>query len=106
MTETINAPDKQTVLVVDDTPENIAILSSLLRGHYRTKVATSGAMALEIASSSNGDRPDLILLDVRMPEMDGYEVCRRLKKSDALKDIPVIFLSSLNETVDKVKAFS
>ncbi len=97
--------DKQTVLVVDDTPENIAILSSLLRGQYRTKVAINGASALEIAAS-NDDRPDLILLDITMPEMDGYEVCRRLKDDESLRDIPVIFLSALNETVDKVKAFS
>lgn len=97
--------EKETVLVVDDTPENIAILSSLLRDQYRTRVATNGADALEIASS-NETRPDLILLDIRMPEMDGYEVCQHLKKDPSLRDIPVIFLSALNETVDKVKAFS
>jgi two-component system, sensor histidine kinase and response regulator len=105
MAETNNRPEKQTVLVVDDNPENIAILSFLLRGKYRTKVATSGADALEIASS-NEEKPDLILLDIRMPEMDGYEVCRRLKEDESLRDIPVVFLSALNETVDKVKAFS
>jgi signal transduction histidine kinase len=104
MAETNSCPEKQTVLVVDDAPENIAILSSLLRGQYRTRVATNGADALEIASS-NAERPDLILLDIRMPEMDGYEVCRRLKANESLRDIPVIFLSALNETVDKVKAF-
>lgn len=104
MPETDTLPAMQTVLVVDDTPENIAILSSLLRGQYRTRVATNGAKALEIASSA--ERPDLILLDIAMPDMDGYEVCRRLKADESLRDIPVIFLSALNETVDKMKAFS
>ncbi len=105
MAETNNSTNQQTVLVVDDTPENIAVLSSVLRGRYKTRVAVSGARALEIASSPE-TRPDLILLDIRMPDMDGYEVCRRLKESEDLRDIPVIFLSALNETVDKVKAFS
>ena len=105
MVEVNNDVEKQTVLVVDDAPENIAILCALLRGRYRTKVATNGANALEIASSKDG-RPDLILLDIKMPDMDGYEVCRRLKENESLRDIPVIFLSALNETVDKVKAFS
>src|SRR6476660_3602862 len=106
MPENDTVVPQQTVLVVDDTPENIAILSSLLRGQYRTKVATNGEAALRIASSANGERPDLILLDITMPEMDGYEVCQRLKEDEKLRDIPVIFLSALHETVDKVKAFS
>ncbi len=105
MSEPTQNIERQIILVVDDTPENISILSSLLRGQYRTKVATSGTVALEIASSAQ-TRPDLILLDITMPDMDGYEVCRRLKEDENLRDIPVIFLSALNETVDKVKAFS
>ena len=96
--------DKPTILVVDDTPDNIVLLTALLKGTYRTKVATDGAKALEIATA--GTPPDLILLDIMMPQMDGYEVCRRLKEHDTLKDVPVIFLSALNETGDKVKAFS
>ncbi|MGI8908189.1 MAG: hybrid sensor histidine kinase/response regulator [Candidatus Sumerlaeaceae bacterium] len=99
-----NSTHLQTVLVVDDTPENLAILSSLLRGNYQTKIAINGANALEIAASEVG-RPDLILLDITMPDMDGFEVCRRLKEDEATRDIPVIFLSALNETVDKMKAF-
>ena len=94
---------KDTILVVDDTPDNIALLSSLLKDQYRTKVATGGEAALKIAGSA--DPPDLVLLDIMMPEMDGYEVCRRLKENERLKDVPVIFLSALNETMDKVKAF-
>ncbi len=95
---------KQIVLVVDDTPDNLAILSSLLRGRYRTMVATNGADALEIARRTE-QHPDLILLDICMRGMDGYEVCRRLKADECLKNVPVIFLSALNEPMDKVKAF-
>jgi len=97
------AAAKPTLLVVDDTPDNIVVLSALLKDTYRIKVAKHGAKALELAGSD--DPPDLILLDIMMPEIDGYEVCRRLKENPALKDIPVIFLSALNEAVDKVKAF-
>lgn len=105
MRETISPLEKQTLLIVDDAPENIAVLSSLLRGQYVMKVATNGVDALEIASSAR-ERPDLILLDITMPGMNGYDVCRHLKADEELRDIPVIFLSALNETVDKVKAFS
>lgn len=103
MTSESDNIQKPTLLVVDDTPENIAILSSLLKDSYRIKVATNGAKALALAQS--GDPPDLVLLDIMMPGMDGYEVCRSLKENDTLKDIPVIFLSALNEAMDKVKAF-
>src|SRR5688572_33466340 len=103
MTNETNDAKKPTLLVVDDTPDNIVVLSSLLKDSYRIKVATQGKKALEIVEA--GEPPDLILLDIMMPEMDGYEVCRRLKENSALKDIPVIFLSALNEAVDKVKAF-
>jgi signal transduction histidine kinase len=92
-----------TVLVVDDTPDNVALLSSLLKGDYRIKVATSGEKALRIALE--GEPPDLILLDIIMPGMDGFEVCRRLKQSEHTRSVPVIFLSALNETMDKVTAF-
>ena len=103
MTDVPEAVEKPTVLVVDDTPDNVFLLTSLLKGQFKTKVATNGAKALEIALT--GAPPDLVLLDIMMPEMDGFEVCRRMKEKDELKDVPVIFLSALNETGDKIKAF-
>jgi putative two-component system response regulator len=82
------------VLVVDDAPENLAVMSELLRGDYRVLVATSGERALALAASSP---PDLIVLDVMMPGLDGYEVCRRLKDSAATAHIPIIFLTSIDD---------
>jgi signal transduction histidine kinase len=91
------------LLIVDDTPANLELLFGMLKGRgYKVRAAISGKLALQAAQN---DPPDLILLDINMPEMDGYEVCRRLKENGELKDIPVIFLSALNETIDKVKAF-
>ncbi|RYF60365.1 MAG: response regulator, partial [Comamonadaceae bacterium] len=84
-----------TVLVVDDTPDNLTLMGSLLREHYLVKVANHGEKALKIAQSSTP--PDLILLDIMMPEIDGYEVCRRLKASPATRDIPVIFLTARSD---------
>ena len=91
------------VLVVDDTIDNLRLLSDILdhRG-YDVRAVTSGAQALLAAAA---DPPDLILLDITMPDMDGYEVCRRLKAQPASRDVPVIFLTALNETADKVKGF-
>ncbi len=95
-----NAPN---ILVVDDTPANLELLSGMLKGRgYKVRAAVSGKLALQAARN---DPPDLILLDINMPEMNGYEVCAELKSDDKLKDIPVIFLSALTETMDKVKAF-
>ena len=92
------------ILIVDDTASNLQILSDMLKGEgYRTRAAVSGVAALRAAASQ---APDLILLDIMMPEMDGYEVCRRLKAEARLKDVPVIFLSALSETEDKVRAFA
>jgi signal transduction histidine kinase len=92
------------ILVVDDTPANLALLTSVLKGKgYRVRAAPSGALALQAAAAQP---PELVLLDITMPEMDGFEMCRRLKESAALCRIPVIFLSALSETFDKVKAFS
>jgi two-component system, sensor histidine kinase and response regulator len=92
------------ILVVDDTPANLALLTSVLKGKgHRVRAAPSGALALKAAAAQP---PDLVLLDITMPEMDGFEVCRRLKESASLCGIPVIFLSALSETFDKVKAFS
>lgn len=89
-----------TVLVVDDVTENITVLASILRGQYRVLFATSGEEALAMAQ-----RPpvDLILLDICMPGMDGYEVCRRLKSDAATRDIPVVFLTSLEDVADEAR---
>lgn len=95
--------NQATVLIVDDTPDNISVMSSLLKDLYRVKVATNGETALKIASSHNA--PDIILLDIMMPGMDGYEVCRQLKSSVLTKKIPVIFITSLLETEDETKGF-
>lgn len=92
-----------SVLVVDDTVENLRLLSNLLNEHgYEARPVTTGKQALQAVEH---DPPDLILLDISMPEMDGYEVCRRLKASALSKDIPVIFLTALTETAHKVRAF-
>ena len=91
------------ILVVDDTPANIQVLSSTLKDKgYQISVATNGRQALEVVARL---RPDLILLDVMMPEMDGFETCRRLKESAATNDIPVIFLTARTETMDIVQGF-
>jgi sigma-B regulation protein RsbU (phosphoserine phosphatase) len=94
---------QKTILIVDDTPINIGVISGALKDSYATKVATSGEKALAIASGA--EKPDLILLDVMMPEMDGYEVCRRLKANPATKDIPVIFLTGQTQADDETKGF-
>jgi sigma-B regulation protein RsbU (phosphoserine phosphatase) len=96
-------PAQKTILIVDDTPINIGVISGALKDSYATKVATSGEKALAIASGA--EKPDLILLDVMMPEMDGYEVCRRLKANPATKDIPVIFLTGQTQADDETKGF-
>jgi DNA-binding response OmpR family regulator len=91
------------ILVVDDTPANLRVLSGLLQERgYKVRPVPSGKLALQAARSIP---PDLILLDVKMPEMDGFEVCRQLKADALLKEVPVIFISALNETIDKVQAF-
>ena len=100
----MNAPLNETrerpqVLVVDDSPANLSLMNDLLESTYRVKVANSGVRALKIAASDNP--PDLILLDIMMPEMDGYEVCRRLKADPSTRDIPVIFLTSRRDPEDE-----
>ncbi|MBI4864062.1 MAG: hybrid sensor histidine kinase/response regulator [Candidatus Riflebacteria bacterium] len=91
------------ILIVDDTPANLELLTELLSGRgYTTRPVTNGRLALRAARAR---RPDLILLDIDMPEMNGYEVCENLKADEGLKEVPVIFLTALTETVDKVKAF-
>jgi PAS domain S-box-containing protein len=95
---------KADILVVDDTPENLHLLSSMLseRG-YKVRSVTKGMTALRGAIAAP---PDLILLDINMPQMNGYEVCQQLKAHDITRDIPVIFISALGDVLDKVKAFS
>jgi putative two-component system response regulator len=94
-----NLSDRPTVLVVDDTPDNLALISTLLKDTYHVKVAVSGEKALRIAT---GPRPpDLILLDIMMPQMDGYEVCKRLKATAATQDIPVIFVTARADEEDE-----
>lgn len=95
---------KSNILVVDDTPGNLRLLVGLLKENgYEVRPAPSGESALLAAE---GIPPDLILLDIMMPGMDGYEVCQKLKASERTKDIPVIFISAINEVLDKVKAFA
>ena len=93
----------EDILIVDDNPANIHLLAGLLskRG-FKIRKATSGQLALIAVAQK---KPDLILLDARMPKMDGYEVCRQLKSQAATSSIPVIFISALNQTADKIKAF-
>jgi len=92
---------KATILVVDDTPDNLALMSSLLKFEYKVKVASTGEKALKIAASDSP--PDLILLDIMMPGMDGYEVCQRLKHDPRTMNIPVIFLTARSEMEDEKK---
>ncbi len=94
---------KATILVVDDVPINIDILRQVLKDKYKVKIATNGPKALKIARSENP--PDLILLDVIMPDMDGYQVCKLLKEDFKTSKIPVIFVSSKSETNDEIFGF-
>lgn len=91
------------IVIVDDQPNNLRVLSSILQqAGYKVRPALDGAVALKSIKSSP---PDLILLDVRMPEMDGYEVCRQLKRDEQTRDIPVVFISALQDMEDKLAAF-
>ena len=97
------ADEVKTLLLVDDAPANIQIANSILKDTYKIRIATNGAKALELANVT--PLPDLILLDVMMPEMDGYEVCTRLKIAAETRDIPVIFLTGQTEIEDETKGF-
>ena len=90
------------ILLVDDTPANIKLLADILRGESSLVVATNGADALELAGR---EQPDLVLLDVMMPDMDGYEVCKRFKRSPATRDIPVIFVTAMTDVEDETRGF-
>lgn len=97
-------PMTETILIVDDTPANLGVLVETLGvAGYRLMVAEDGEEALEQTSKT---QPDLILLDVMMPGIDGFETCRRLKARAEMRDVPVLFMTALNETADKVKAFA
>jgi len=93
--------DRPLILVVDDTPANIRLIDGLLRPLYRVKAAASGEVALRLAAAR--PQPDLILLDIMMPELDGYAVCRRVKADKSTRDIPVIFLTAMAEIEDEEK---
>jgi sigma-B regulation protein RsbU (phosphoserine phosphatase) len=93
--------EKQTVLVVDDTPANIKVLMETLKDDYRIVAAVNGQRALQLAASD--PNPDIILLDVMMPEMDGYEVCAKLKADAKTRDIPIIFVTAMSDTQDETK---
>ncbi len=93
---------KATILVVDDTPDNLALMSGVLKDRYVVKVATDGERALKLATSAE---PDLVLLDIMMPGIDGYEVCRRLKADPATRHLPVIFLTAKIQVEDEQRGF-
>jgi len=101
--KTTQQQQASNILIVDDTPANLLLLVRMLseRG-YQTQTVLSGKLALQAARA---EPPDLILLDIAMPDMNGYEVCEQLKADGVLKEIPVIFISALSDTLDKVKAF-
>lgn len=99
MNELFPPTSKPVILIVDDTPDNITLLSALLKDAYKVKIATNGLKALHVASIKPA--PDLILLDVMMPEMDGYETCRRLKEQADTAQIPVIFLTAKSQISDE-----
>jgi two-component system sensor histidine kinase/response regulator len=103
MSASVAADAVANILIVDDTPANLEVLGGMLKERgYKVRQATSGEMALRTAANNP---PDLLLLDIMMPGMDGYETCRQWKADARLQDIPVIFISALAETMDKVKAF-
>lgn len=94
---------KASIMIVDDTPENLRLLAEMLRAHeYKVLQFPNGSMAIKAAEKNP---PDIILLDIRMPEMNGFEVCRRFKADERLKDIPIIFISILDDLSDKINAF-
>ena len=101
MTETTNT---NTILVVDDQPANLQVLFTFLKQHgFSVLVADNGHRALKALEKEK--KPDLILLDVMMPGMDGFETCRRIKENEAIADIPIIFITALDSTEDKMRGF-
>ena len=98
-----DAADRRTILLVDDTPTNLVVLNAVLKDHYRLRIATNGLLALQLAELS--PLPSLILLDVMMPDLDGIEVCRRLKANPLTREIPVIFLTAKTQENDEIIGF-
>src|SRR3954465_8418917 len=99
-----HASQPSSILVVDDTPANLQVLAGMLKERgYKVRPVPSGKLAL---LAGKRDPPDLILLQINMPEMNGYEVCEHLKADETLGGFPVIFISALTEPLDKVKAFA
>lgn len=101
MSSTPDNRQKPTILIVDDAPDNVMLLSALLKDRYKLRIATNGVKALQLAGIA--PHPDLILLDVMMPDMDGFEACRRLKANAATAEIPVIFLTARGQPEDEAK---
>ncbi|NJL86656.1 MAG: response regulator [Leptolyngbyaceae cyanobacterium SM1_1_3] len=100
----MKSSSRENILIVDDTPDNLRLLSQMLSQHgYEVRKALSGPMAL---TSAKIEPPDLILLDIQMPQMDGYQVCEALKADAKTAEIPVIFISALDDVLDKVRAFA
>ncbi len=95
--------DKPKILIVDDIPENIHVLMNILKDDYAILAATSGYKAIELVASEQ--KPDLILLDIMMPDMDGYEVCKRIKENKESKNIPIIFVTALSQLGNEAKGF-
>jgi two-component system sensor histidine kinase/response regulator len=103
MDDSVEGQRRGSILVVDDTPANLRLLTGMLKEQgYRVRPAPNGRLALQAVRA---EAPDLILLDINMPEMNGYETCEALKADEAYADIPVIFISALTETSDKIQAF-
>ena len=104
MNDQTNLSGKADILIIDDTPANLRLLFQILTAqNYRVRPTVSGKQALEAARAAT---PDLILLDIMMPEMDGYEVCQHLKANEQTRAVPVIFLSALSDTKNKISAFA
>ncbi|MGL5793447.1 MAG: response regulator [Waterburya sp.] len=98
------AQELNNILVVDDTPQNLHLLVDILTKYdYKVRPVPNGKLAI---SAAEINPPDLILLDIMMPDLDGYQVCKQLKSNPKTRDIPIIFISAINESVDKVKAFA
>ena len=99
----MNEHDGRNILIADDQPMNLSVLAGMLRERgYRVRAVTNGRKAVEAARA---EIPDLIMLDITMPEMDGYQACRELKADPALAGVPVIFISAHDQPLDKVQAF-
>jgi DNA-binding response OmpR family regulator len=100
---TFEPRDGTTILVADDNPENLGVLGKMLESSgFRVRVARDGEQAVR---SAQAERPDLVLLDIHMPKMDGYETCRRLKAESQFAEVPVVFISALSDPFNKAEAF-